>query len=57
MHCRTPRIYGQMVSILARYSQFAPVHDKSLASDRIREVQEQVLSEHAAPAVTPADPA
>ena len=52
-----PRIYGQLVSILARYSQFAPAHDKAQASERIREVQEQVLAEHAAPAATPADPA
>ena len=51
-----PRIYGQLVSILARYSQFAPAHDKSLASERIREVQEQVQSEHAASAASPADP-
>ena len=51
-----PRIYGQLVSILARYSQFAPAHDKAEASARIREVQEQVLAEHASPSAAPADP-
>jgi len=52
----SPRIYGQLVSILARYSQFAPAHDKAQASERIREVQEQVLAEHATPVAAPADP-
>ena len=52
-----PRIYGQLVSILSRYSQFATAQDKALASTRIREVHEQVLAEHASPGATPADPA
>jgi myo-inositol-1(or 4)-monophosphatase len=52
-----PRIYGQLVSILARYSQFAPAHDKALASARVREVQEQIQAQHGDKAVdAPADP-
>ncbi len=41
-----PRIYGQLVSILSRYSQFAPAHDKAMASARIRAVQEEFQAQH-----------
>ena len=33
-----PRIYGQLVPLLAKYSKFASVDDKLRASDRIRAV-------------------
>ena len=46
-----PRIYGQLVSILARYSQFAPAHDKAQASARIRDIQEQIAAQHDGQAV------
>ena len=34
----SPRIYGQLVPLLAKYSKFAGVDDKMLASERIRAV-------------------
>jgi myo-inositol-1(or 4)-monophosphatase len=33
-----PRIYGQLVPLLAKYSKFAGVDDKMRASDRVRQV-------------------
>ncbi len=38
MPAGNPKIYGQLVPLLAKYSKFAGVDDKLLASERIRAV-------------------
>ena len=45
-----PRIYGQLVPLLAKYSKFAGVDDKLRASDRIRAVDPSARQRHSTPA-------
>jgi myo-inositol-1(or 4)-monophosphatase len=42
-----PRIYGQLVPLLAKYSKFASVDDKFAASERVREVDPSAGSVYA----------
>ena len=57
-----PKVYGQLVQVLSKYSRFASVDDKLRASERVREVDPSASAppaeaSRAAPAVAPADDA
>jgi myo-inositol-1(or 4)-monophosphatase len=41
---RRPRVYGQLVPLLAKYSKFANMDDKLRASDRVRAVSASTKS-------------
>ncbi len=51
-----PRIYGQLVSLLAKYSKFATVDEKLEASKRVRAPEAAADAEAPAPAPAPARP-